>query len=187
MRKKSPMMDDLKAWIQNNDLLPIAPGDESISADREKIRLNKNCAEDCFCQVCGQRVKLYARKLNANMVMFLLGLIRLYQKEDRWISHKEVKHGGRDYPYIADWDLATTLAKGKGIKSGMWAPTTKGLRFAWGEIQVPSHLFIYDKRVYGQSTRLVGIREALGEKFDYQELMTGIKSETEGNGQRRMF
>jgi hypothetical protein len=55
--------------------------------------------------------------------------------------------------------------------SGKWRPTQRGEDFVDEEIQVPSHIFLYNNEYQGQTTTLVGIRECLGDHFSYEELM----------------
>lgn len=133
------------------------------------------------CPCCDQYVRLYKRKLNANMAEFLCSLVRNYQvkhliadyDEDVWIHFKECKFTGLDYAYLALWGLMETKANLDPAKkgSGLWRPTQKGIDFARGKVSVPSHVHIYNNVVMGWSDTTVSIREAFDRYFDYAELM----------------
>lgn len=57
--------------------------------------------------------------------------------------------------------------------SGFWRITDKGKQFADGIIKVQSRILVYNNTFQGFSDKseLIGIKEALGNKFDYSELM----------------
>lgn len=127
------------------------------------------------CPCCGQLVRVYRRKLNANMARFLCSLVResSARKPGDWISYRQCEYAGRDYPYVALWGLAETRAsvEPRQRTSGLWRPTALGVDFVRGRYRVPSHAKIRDNRVVEWSGELIGVREALGEAFSYEELM----------------
>ena len=56
--------------------------------------------------------------------------------------------------------------------TGFWRITRRGRRFVQGRIRIPSHVYLYDNERWGMTTETkVNIEDALGEPFDYQELM----------------
>jgi hypothetical protein len=59
-------------------------------------------------------------------------------------------------------------------RSGLWRITHKGRQFVDGVIRVPSHALVYKRVARGFSEETVSIREALGERFDYDELMKAV-------------
>lgn len=133
--------------------------------------------EGSACPCCGQLAKIYKRKLNANMVRFLLDLVRFHGEGRLWVHYGDCTFKGRDYSYISHWGLARTVearSTDVGRTSGMWQPTDKGIRFAKGKIQVPSHAILYNNIVVGWSASSTGVVAALGTHFNYDELMGGI-------------
>ena len=51
-------------------------------------------------------------------------------------------------------------------------PTSLGVQFVECSLKVPSHVHLYDNSVVGWSDKMVTVVEALGKRFDYQELMS---------------
>lgn len=141
----------------------------SLAAARDLVLQKREKGIDCPC--CGLYVKLYKRKLNANMAMFLASLVRLHEQTHDWVSYRDCRFRGRDYNYITCWELATTGkdATGKSRTTGLWKPTTKGIDFVHGTISVPTHVFLLDNEVQGFSSSTTFIQDVDG--FNYQELM----------------
>jgi hypothetical protein len=54
---------------------------------------------------------------------------------------------------------------------GLWRPTEQGCDFVDRKISVPKKLFFYANQVVGASQDRIYITDALGSKFDYEELM----------------
>lgn len=64
------------------------------------------------------------------------------------------------------------LRKDGSARVGFYKITDLGKSFASGASRVPSHAYIYDSRLLRLSDEdTVDIREALGKKFNYEELM----------------
>ena len=57
--------------------------------------------------------------------------------------------------------------------SGLWRPTLAGLDFVDNKIMVPSYCKLYNNKEYGFSPETINIIDALGKKFDYNELING--------------
>lgn len=141
----------------------------SLAAARDLVLRKREKGVDCPC--CDQYVKLYKRKFNANMAMFLTSLVKLYEETHDWVSYQKCQFRGRDYSYITCWELAMTGKDETGKKrtSGLWKPTTKGIDLVHCKIGIPSHVFLLDNVVQGFSSSTVFIQDVDG--FDYQELM----------------
>ena len=137
------------------------------------------------CPVCNQFVKLYKRKLTSSMAYALI-LIHWYFKnnpEEKWLhvekylkSIESVPHPIRgDFHKLRYWKL---IEKKKGEKEdgnpdvGYYAITDKGKEFVEKKIQVPKHVYIYNSEVKGFNEDVeIDIQNALGSKFQYDELM----------------
>ena len=135
--------------------------------------LLKEIDDGADCPCCGQFVKVYKRKLNSNMVRFLIDLVRIWQANpEEWVSYLSCFFRGRDYNYLTHWGLGSIQAPLDDKRtSGLWKPTPLGIQFARGKAAVPSHLYVYNNCVVNASQSTVMIEEALGNKFNYQELM----------------
>jgi len=132
-----------------------------------------------FCPVCEQRVKLYRRKLHTEMALFLIKLVKAYQKEPRWYSTRELlpatSKAATDGAYLTRWGLVEKMPSmnSAGGKAGMYQPTQKGIDFAQGKSMVASHVHIICGKTVGFSETPTFIENCLGRKFNYAELMFG--------------
>ena len=92
-----------------------------------------------------------------------------------WVHYKKCDFTGRDYPYVSLWGLAETRESGETAKrmSGFWRITPKGRSFIQGGLRISSHVVVYNNEVVEFSDTTTTIREALGKKFNYAELMSG--------------
>ena len=141
-----------------------------------KKYLRKNYVHGVSCPSCGQLVKLYKRKLNSGMARVL---VELYLNKDNGAMHvKEYLRTNKlknnhDWTLLSYWGLITTVVEdiNRSKESGYWNITLKGIQFVEDKINVHKHVLIYNKRFTGFSPDYISIYEALGDHFDYKELM----------------
>lgn len=136
-----------------------------------------NAAHDgAECPCCGQLVKVYRRKLYSAMAYALLLIHRSREgKEDPWVhvptllnGHGTVARGG-DFAKLVHWDLLEAHAKA----NGFYQMTDKGVQFIECRIAVPVAVYIYNgARLDWDSSEMITVVDALGEKFNYEELMS---------------
>ena len=148
---------------------------ESTGVLREVLRDKLLVGVDCPC--CKQYVRLYKRKFNTVMAR---GLIKLYNLGDGFhhvstIMSKISPSGSNDFSKLRYYGFIAEQENEDSAKrtSGMWKITEAGKDFALGNTSDRKYLFLYNKEEYRQP-KLEGttdIYEALGEKFDYSELM----------------
>ena len=128
------------------------------------------------CPVCDQKCKIYKYKIDSGMSYSLLWMVK--QTQGGWIDMpKEAtrtvlrcrKHGR-----MAHWGVveakpseADTTKK----DSGLWRPTSTGIDFAMRRITLPKYVWLYHNHVVQTSEEQTDIIEALGDNFDYSELM----------------
>ena len=149
---------------------------DSLIAAKGELRVALLAGQIVNCPCCKQRCKIYKRKLNANMALFLCSLVALSGAEREWVHYRNIRFTSRDYSYLKHWGLVEECDPGDTTKrtSGIWRPTPQGIAFARGEIEVISHVHLYNNVAYDVGhTERIGIIDALGDKFDYQELMRG--------------
>lgn len=144
--------------------------------------LRRELEDGTTCPVCGQHAQIYRRKINSGMAK---SLIAMYRTQD-WLPD-----GGTDFMHVptvigaqsreegklAYWHLVAEEAvqRPDGGRAGYWRLTPRGRRFVEGQISVPKYAEIYNGKVVGMdSSEMVTIRDALGTKFDYSELMAGL-------------
>jgi hypothetical protein len=104
----------------------------------------------------------------------------------RYLASKGVVEPGGDVGKLAHWGLLDALSgeRPDGCKhNGFYKITPLGIQFVRREVQVPKYIFLYNQTVYGFSNgsdrpmdlevkrEMTDIREALGRKFNYAELM----------------
>jgi len=158
----------------------------SLEEAREFLRRNAEAGVACPC--CGQFAKVYKRKLNSQMARFL---VRLYamdrrRKKKRWFHAREIVGGtdkaSSDGTYLEHWRMIEAKPKedgDTGRTSGMWGITESGRAFVEGRIDANRHVVLYNNELLDWSEETVTLQEALGDKFDYIELMKEAIGELE--------
>ena len=150
--------------------------------------LRANFEQGCECPACGQYVRLYKRKLNSGMAIFIIGLYKLMKKDlkryssprhhNNFHSNKDVfdvmniKVTSLDYSVIRHFGLIEArMSDDSKRDSGYWRLTEEGIHFASGSDFSPKYVYLYNNKRQGVSDEKITIKEALGDKFDYEELM----------------
>jgi hypothetical protein len=135
-----------------------------------------------ICPCCEQVVKLYKRKLNSFMAYSLIlfhGLSAKYPP-NYWVHIKEsaeIAAGGGEFPRLRHWGLIEERPGERadgGKHRGYWRITTTGHSFIQGAVSVPRHIYMYNQQVIVRANAdqsRTTIQEALGNKFNYNELM----------------
>lgn len=154
-----------------------------MTLDEAKQVLRENWEEGVECPCCKQYVKLWKRKLNSSMAH---GLILISKKlngvnTEDWFNmedyFKELPVPATlrgDMPKLRHWGL---LEKKDGVKEdgnknvGLYKITNKGMLFVTGLITVPERSKLYNQKFYGHEGEFINIKTALGNKFNYGELM----------------
>lgn len=158
-------------------ILNLSPA-ASLGDVRELLRRHRE--EGVVCPCCDQLAKSYWRKLYSRMARWLVWLMQEYEKRPRWLHVDEpgslaLRGPGGDHAKLLYWYLVESLphhgVSSEKRDSGLWRPTASGMRFAKGEIRVPSHVHLYDGKLLGYSQETITIQDALGEHYDYAELM----------------
>lgn len=140
--------------------------------------LTKSKVNGCICPCCGQIAKIYKRKLNSGMARELINLYLLTVKtKEKWHHHSDFAYvSGGEISKLTYWGLVNEMPKDhkedkKSKTSGYWSLTGKGIMFVRNEMKVEKHVHIFDTKFYGFSDEWIGIKESLGSKFNYAELM----------------
>tara|TARA_R110000772_G_scaffold74129_2_gene161590 strand:+ start:549 stop:1004 length:456 start_codon:yes stop_codon:yes gene_type:complete len=146
---------------------------ETLKEAKEHLR--SNFEKGCKCPACGQFVKLYKRKFNTVMAR---SLISLYQLGGGFHHVKEIIKGISDtgtndfsklkyYGFIAEEINVETQKR----TSGNWKITQTGIDFVLRNITVHSYVLLYNGKMQGFSGEQINIETALGNRFNYAELM----------------
>jgi hypothetical protein len=156
----------------------------------DQTRLMEEAVKGVQCPHCGQLIKIYKRRLNAALAHALLLISqRLPQREDEVWFHvptflasqtSSATIRGGDWAKLVYWELIEPMpaVRTDGSKrSGYYRITTKGIQFAADKITLPKYAYVYNQTLYGLSDGIkypketTTIKEALGTKFNYGELM----------------
>ncbi len=142
---------------------------ETIQQAKDYLRENWEDGVNCPC--CKQMVKLYKRKLTTTM---MLGLIDLNKHTQQPVHIKEIKVvNGGEFAQMKRWGLIEDDKNDDLTKrtSGQWSITQKGKDFLNGMIRIPKYVFTYNGQTMKYSSELTDAKSALGDKFNYNELM----------------
>jgi len=148
--------------------------EQTIGEAKAFLRANFNKGAVCPC--CTQYVKLYMYKLYDTSAR---ALILLSKMGDGFHHIKDYAEASTNRPRAAHfaelrfWDfIEKSDEKAEGKKaSGYWAITNEGRAFVQGMVDARHKVLIFNNHFYGFVGRKVSIHEALGAKFDYEDLM----------------
>lgn len=171
--------------------VPVRP-DTTFAEIQQQMRALIN--EGVICPCCELPAKVYKRKLNSSMAYVLVLMIGEYDLNGgafmhvpSMINRKRLKPKVAaalrgDYAKLRYWNLIEQEKMPKKPHgedahkktTGNWRPTTRGIQFAHGQIEVPSHAIVYGKRCMRLTETTTSVQGALGERWDYNELMAGV-------------
>ena len=155
---------------------------KTATLEEAKIWLRERFGDGAQCPCCNQLVKRYKRKLNSFMA---LSLIKFYhysvaRPEVEWLHIKdlvEIAAGGGEFPRLRYWGLIEEQPGERpdgGKHRGFWRITENGKSFVRGTLEVPKYIYLYNQEIVssqGDDPGKTTVREALGSKFNYSELM----------------
>ncbi len=164
-----------------NDTMSLF-GPENTLALARRETMEAAQGKGCSCPVCGQFVKVYARTITSTMARQLIYIWHLKRRE--WFHVREVVMGGSgvgDFPKLEHWGLIVPQSHEKGEEgkrtSGLWRITEQGELFVAGHTTLPKYVFLYNADKRGQSVdEFIDIRDALGTRFDYNDLMAPARA-----------
>lgn len=141
-----------------------------------KAWLRSEADNGATCPVCEQHVQVYRRKINAGMAR---SLIEMYRAGGLGWIHVPTQVGARsrEEGKLAYWGLVEEekILRPDGGRAGYWRVTPLGELFLRNQCTLPKYARIYNGRVLSLDPReKVTIKDALGARFDYSELMMGI-------------
>lgn len=147
----------------------------------------------CVCPCCGQFAKRYRRRLNGSMCRALILICRHFRANprDEWLhvenflkaipSITSAVRG--DVAKLRHWGLIerkTDAREDGSDRCGYYRQTAKAVSFIRGVVRVPSWVEIYNGKPEAFAAELVSIRECLGKRFDYSDLMGWDQPDTQG-------
>jgi len=152
------------------------------------------------CPCCDRWGKVYRHKVSESMVKSLLWIASNHG--ENWIDIPRVapKSVVATYTFatLKWWHLIQPMNLDMSVKveiddegneklvredsekrsSGLWRVTPLGMQFARGLVQIPKFVYLYNDTLKDVSVETVYIKDCVGEKFNYAEIM----NETWGEG-----
>jgi hypothetical protein len=148
----------------------------TLGAAREWLRQRVDNGAKCPC--CTQFAKVYRRKINSGMAHALIQMYRHAGTEWFYLPNITSRWQGRDEAGLRYWLLVDELQeKREDGGRAWWRITPLGERFVMRQIRVAKYARIYDGRCLSLTGEPVSITDALGDRFDYNELMGNNRKE----------
>jgi len=156
------------------------------SLEEAKKWLRERVKDGAKCPCCTQFAKVYKRKINSSMACVLTVVAKFFRRSpDPWLhvpSYIEsqplppkVRAAVRgDWAKLVYWrclEAKPGEREDGSTRIGFWRITQVGMDFVSGTIQLPKYARIYDDRCLGLVGDRISITDALGDRFNYDELM----------------
>jgi len=128
---------------------------------------------DEYCPCCGTQIRVWKKAIISTAVASLVRLVALYRGEPLHHDDFTVLLKDRNFSQLKLWGLITPAVNDDPMKrsSGRWSPTLRGVSFVRGEIKIEKYAVTKHNTLWRLDGPMVGIREALGSRFDYRELL----------------
>lgn len=146
--------------------------------------------DGAHCPCCHRWGKVYRRGLNASMARALMWLVHQEARSDGWIH---VPSGAppwllrsQQLPTLRLWDLVEGFSTGGSQlqSSGLWKPTQLGVAFANNRATVQKYVYVYNNAVRDTEGDQIFIGDALGSKYNYEEIMANYDGTAPGFEER---
>jgi hypothetical protein len=162
---------------------------ETIKQAKEQLREEWEKGTTCPC--CNQRVKLYKRRITGSMAVGLIFFSNYYfdNKIDpveylkpinvfnkiKDTTTYNVHNLNTNFALLRYWELIEPLKEERADgsnRNGFYRITNRGYKFIAGTLEVPKLVKLYNQKTKGfDAQEMVTIKDCLGTKFNYKELM----------------
>lgn len=151
------------------------PNDQTTLGEA-RAWLRARVEDGATCPCCTQLAKVYRRRIHAAMARDLI--IAARASDGEWFHVRTVLgHDGGDFAKLTYWGLiqddADAVRDDGSTRTGWWQVTSMGVKFAHNRCTVPKYARIYDGRLLSLKGEEVTVRDCLGKRFNYEELMRG--------------
>lgn len=154
------------------------------TAEDAKAFVQQHLQDGVSCPSCGQYCKVYRRKLNSTMALALVLIYQFFKSRPsaEWLHvaaflvkvKSDSSIAGGDVVKLRYWGLLERATGGRDDGSdrvGRYRITELGKQFVEGKIAVPRYVYLYNQLLLRLSEEMTTIKDALGDKFKYDELM----------------
>lgn len=138
------------------------------------------------CDCCGQFVKAYCRPLNSGMALVVLLISKFGNKEffhvEGWLKSIGRPELRADFHKLRFWGLLEAKIENRedgSKRNGYYRITGRGLMFAECKLTVPKKVVLLNNKFEGFEGEEINIKQALGSKFNYQEMMQDFAPKTD--------
>lgn len=161
------------------------PARDTLKEARDLVRRERHEPEGTICPCCDKRVKVYRRKFHKEMAKAIRALARDPDRDFRHLFRflvvRNISHS--DGPALQLWGLIESSGEERddgNPRAGFYRITKKGLDLAAGRIEIPRSVLTYNDAILEFGEEKIGIREALGDAFDYDEMMSAPAALSKG-------
>lgn len=141
----------------------LFPGPDRLSIARAWVHANRE--EGVRCPCCDQYAKTYKRKFNSGLAYALIQIARAFPVGKPFLTKMVTTI--HDPGMARHWGLLERVPD-----TAAWRLTQDGLDFVLHRIEIEKFAVIYNNKLLRlDDSEWVDIRKALGDKFDYEELM----------------
>ena len=151
-----------------------------------RLWVQANIRDGVSCPCCNQYCRIYKRKLNSTMALALVLIYQHFKKNPHhtWLHvpaflvqvKRDSTIAGGDAAKLRYWGLIERSPGERDDGSdriGRYRITAVGKQFVEGKIAVPRYVYLYNQLLLRLSEEMTTIQDALGDKFNYSELMKG--------------
>lgn len=153
-------------------------GGDTLAEARRRVKALLD--EGSVCPCCDQYAKRYVRAIYSTQAMQLIRLYRMNSlpgEEATFYHRTQVtpRCNNGDLVFLRHWDLLEVEPNEDPAKkdSGNFRITPLGREFVLMRVRVPRSLLQYNDRVESFSEQTTDIREALKNRFNYEDLLNG--------------
>ena len=134
--------------------------------EEARTYIKENLDEGVTCPCCHQTAKRYVRKLNSGLASALCIAYAQFGTNPFHVPSLRGLPGFSEFSKLRYWALAQQEEE-----KGYWRITSNGRFFAEGYISVPQFAVLFDSELEHLKGENINVREALGDHFDYDQLM----------------
>jgi hypothetical protein len=127
------------------------------------------------CPCCKREGKIYNRTITSGMARELIAFYKEYGKAYGYGTEVKRVATGREFAKLRYWGLIEekdARREDGSPHAGWWRVTERGRLWICGSISVPKYAVVFDKEAITVQGSKWTIEDALGTKFDLEELLS---------------